>query len=61
MVKMNHTHNADQIKDASALPERKRAWLRNHTHTADQIKGTPTNFRERAQGRQHWHDTSQVT
>lgn len=57
----NHQHNAGQIKTASGLTERQRAWLRNHEHTTDQITGAPANAKERAQGRQHWHDTSQVS
>lgn len=61
MVVKNHRHNAGQIVTASGLAARKRAWLRDHEHTADQITGSPATASERAQGTQHWHDTSKVS
>jgi hypothetical protein len=57
-----HRHHAGQVVTASGLSAKKRAWLRrDHSHTTAQITGAPANDKERAQGKQHWHDTSDVS
>ena len=60
-MKKNHRHHSGQIVTASGLSAKKRAWLRDHEHSTDQITGVPANDKERAQGKQHWHDASQVS